>query len=127
LHNHAIRIQEEIHMLTRSAFMSARCIIGAVTVACAMCAGNVIARDHTGTVSVPVSTRGLDLSRATDAQILYRRLQNAAWVVCTRGTRVDLLPSDDPVGCYERALGNAVRSANIPAVTQIYLGAHTLR
>jgi hypothetical protein len=54
-------------------------------------------------------------------------LQNAAWLVCTRGTRVDLLPSDDPEGCYEQALGNAVHSTNIPAVTQIYLGAHTLR
>jgi hypothetical protein len=45
-------------MLTRSVFVSARCIIGAATVACAMCAGNVVARDHTVTVSVSVGTRG---------------------------------------------------------------------
>jgi UrcA family protein len=89
--------------------MSARCIISAATVACAICAGNVVARDNTVTVSVSIGTRGLDFSRATDAQIFYRRLQNAAWLVCRRGTRVDLLPSGDPEGCYERALGNAVR------------------
>jgi hypothetical protein len=41
--------------------------------------------------------------------------------------RVDLAPSPDPQGCYEKALGNAVRSAHLPLLTQAYLETHTLR
>ncbi len=33
----------------------------------------------------------------------------------------------DEEGCYEKALGNAVRSANMPLLTQVYLETHTLR
>jgi hypothetical protein len=58
---------------------------------------------------------------------LYSRLQHAAQVVCTHGMRVDLVPSRDPQGCYEKALGNAVRAANLKLLTQVYLETHTLR
>jgi hypothetical protein len=50
---------------------------------------------------------------------LYSRLQHAAQVVCTHGMRVDLVPSRDPQGCYEKALGNAVRAANLKLLTQV--------
>ena len=36
-------------------------------------------------------------------------------------------PSADPEGCYEKALGNAIRSTNVPLLTQVYLETHTLR
>jgi len=32
-----------------------------------------------------------------------------------------------PKGCYEKALGDAARSANMAALTQIYLTSQTLR
>jgi len=102
-------------------------LVGAAAVACACFAGNASATEHVVPVSIPVSSRGLDLSKPDDANTFYVRLKNAAWVVCTRGTRVDLKPVDDLSGCYEKALGDAVRSVKSPMVTQLYLATHTLR
>ena len=39
--------------------------------------------------------------------------------------RVDLKPVTDRKRCYEKALGSAVRSANSPLLTQVYLQTHT--
>ena len=105
--------------------MSAPAILGAAAIACAVSAGNVSAKEVT--VSVQVSHKGLDLSKPADAKKFYTRLQNAAWLVCTRGTRVDLLPSDDPIRCVDKALRDAVRANNEPLVTQLYLATHTLQ
>jgi UrcA family protein len=102
-------------------------LVGAAALACSCFAGNASAAGHVVPVSVPVSSQGLDLSKPDDANTFYVRLQNAAWVVCTRGTRVDLEPSDDVKGCYEKALGEAVRSVKAPLVTQLYLGTHTMK
>jgi UrcA family protein len=116
---------KEIHMYTKTAGMSALPVLGAAVVACALFAGNVAANEVT--VAIQVSTQGLDLSQPAGAQKLYSRLQHAAQVVCTHGMRVDLVPSRDPQGCYEKALGDAVRSAKVPLLTQAYLATHTLR
>jgi UrcA family protein len=89
-------------------------------------AGNVTAKDKDVTVAIQVSAQGLDLSQPADAQTFYTRLQNAAWVACTRGNRADLLlPVDHLQGCYEKALGDAVRASNQPLIAQIYLASHT--
>ena len=71
--------------------------------------------------------QGLDPTQPADARTFYTRLENAAWVACTRENRADLLPVDDLKGCYEKALGDAVRPSNKPMVTQIYLATHTLQ
>jgi UrcA family protein len=113
-------------MYTKTAPISARSVLGAVA-ACTLLVGGVAAKDHIVPVSAQVSTRGLDLSQPADAQTFYTRLQNAAWMVCTRGTRADLPPVDDLKGCYEKALGNAVHATSSPMVTRIYLGSHTLQ
>ena len=91
-------------------------------VACTLFAGSVAAQDHEVTVAIQVSTQGLDLSQPAGAHEFYTRLQHAAWVVCTHGNRVDLEPSANPRRCYEKALGDAIRSANVPLLTQVYLG-----
>jgi UrcA family protein len=114
-------------MYTKTVLMSARSLIGAATVACTLFAGSVVAKDHNVTIELQVSSQGLDLNRPDDAQTFYTRLDHAAWVVCTHGNRVDLVPSDDPKGCHEKALGGAVRAAKVPMVTQIYLTYHTLQ
>ena len=106
--------------------LNARSVLGAA-VACTIFAGNLAAADHAVTVSVGVSTQGLDLSRPDGAQKFYTRLQDAARVVCTHGNRVGLEPLRDPERCYEKALGDAIRSAKTPLLTQIYLATHTLR
>jgi UrcA family protein len=92
-----------------------------------MFAGSVLAKDSAVTVALRVSAQGLDLSRPADAQTFYKRLKAAATVVCTHGDRVDLVPSDDPKGCYEKALADAIRSAKAPLLTQIYLASHTVQ
>ncbi len=114
-------------MDTKTAVMGARSVLGATAVACILCVGNVTAKDHEVIVAVHVSTHGLDLSQPAGAQQFYARLQHAARVVCTHGNRVDLEPSADAEGCYEKALGGAIRSANQPLLTQLYLETHTLR
>jgi len=106
--------------------MSARSVLGAAAIACTLFAGNVVAGDHGVTVVIHVSTQGLDLSQPAGAHQFYRRLQQAARVACTHGNRVDLAPALDLAGCYEKALGDAIRSANVPLVTQFYLVTHTL-
>jgi UrcA family protein len=113
-------------MYTKTAFPRIASFLGAAA-GCALFAGNVPARDHIVTESYKVDTQGLDVSRPADAQTLYTRLSNAAWFVCVRGMRADLLPADDRKSCYEKALGDAVRVTNRPLVTQIYLATHTLQ
>ena len=46
---------------------------------------------------------------------------------CTHGMRVDLKPVTDEVACYEKGLGDAVRSANLPLLTQVYLETHSIK
>ncbi len=112
-------------MCRKTVIMSA--VLGAAAIGCTLFAGNVVAKDHKVTVAIHVSTQGLDLSQPAGAHEFYRRLQHAADVACTHGNRVDLAPSADPVGCYEKALGDAIRSANVLQLTQVYLETHTLR
>jgi len=114
-------------MGTTTRFTGGWSLLGATALACTCLTGNVAARDHNVTDSIAVSTQGLDLSKPDDARTLYTRLRNAAWVVCTRGTRVDLVPLENPMGCFEKALGNAVRIARTPLVTQLYLQTHSLK
>jgi UrcA family protein len=114
-------------MYTKTAVMSARYLIGAATVACTLFAGSVVAKDDAVTVSIQVSTQGLDVSQPRGAQKLYWRLQYAAQVACTHGNRVGLAPSPDPDGCREKALADAIRAANLTQLTQVYLASHTLR
>jgi len=85
----------------------------------------VQAGDHEVTVKIPVSYVGLDLSQPADVRELYHRLQNAAYIACTGGNRVDLEPLLVPTACIEKAIGDAVRSAKQPQLTMIYLKTHT--
>jgi UrcA family protein len=86
-----------------------------------------VAQEHKVTVAIHVSTQGLDLSQPADAQIFYTRLKKAAWVACTHANRVDLVPSDNPGACAEKALAGAIRSASVPTLSQIYLANHTIQ
>jgi len=113
-------------MYTKTAVLRARSGLGAAAAACTLFAGSVAAKDHVVIVAVHVRTQGLDLSQPAGAHEFYRRLQRAARVACTDGNRVDLAPALDPEGCYEKALGDAIRSANLPLLTQVYLVTHTL-
>jgi UrcA family protein len=112
-------------MYTKTGLMSVWPVLGAAVIGCALFAGGVAAKEVT--VAIQVSTRGLDFSRPAGAPEFYGRLKRAARIVCTHGNRIDLQSSPDLEGCYEKALGDAVRSANVPLLTQLYLETHTLR
>ena len=114
-------------MYIKTALLRSHFMLGAVAIAGTIFAGNVAAQGHDVTVAIQVSTQGLDLHSPAGAQEFYGRLKHAAEVACTHGNRVDLKPSGDPVGCSEKALGEAIRSANLPLLTQVYLETHTLR
>jgi UrcA family protein len=111
-------------MYPKTPVMTAWPICGAAIVAYTLFAGNVVAKEVT--VAYQVNAKGLD-RQPVGAQEFYGRLKKAAWIVCTHGNRIDLQPSPDPKGCYEKALGDAIRSANVSLLTQIYLETHTLR
>ena len=114
-------------MSIKTAVTGARSTLGAVAIVGTLFAGNVAAQGHDVTVAIQVTTQGLDLHTPAGAQEFYGRLKHAADVACTHGNRVDLKPSSDPVACFERALGDAIRSVNLPRLTQVYLETHTLR
>jgi len=115
-------------MYNRLAVAAARSILVVAAVAGTLFGGNAAAaKDHNVTVAIHVSTKGLDLSQPAGVNQFYTRLQHAAGVACTHGNRVDLKPVPNPVACYEKALGDAIRSANVPPLTRVYLGTHTLR
>jgi UrcA family protein len=108
-------------MITKTAALA----VFAVT--CPLIAGLTVAKDHKVKVAVHVSAEGLDLSQPQGAHTFYTRLQQAAYVVCTDGERVDLTPVDNQSRCVEKALGEAVRAAGQPMLSQVYLETHTMQ
>jgi UrcA family protein len=108
--------------------LKAKAYLGTAAVAaCAILSGPVQAKEYIVDVKVAVNTAGLDLKQPADARELYRRLQKAANIVCGHGNRVDLQAVPDFAACYEQALGDAVRSANRPQLTLVYLRSHTIQ
>jgi UrcA family protein len=100
----------------------------AIAFAGTLAAGTAVAADdHKVTVALHVNTDGVDLARPEGARSFYARLRQASYVVCTRGTRVDLVPVDNERRCIEKALGQSIRSAKQPLLTQVYLEDHTLQ
>lgn len=111
-------------MSTKTTSHRTRSLLGAA-LTCMLLSGTLAAQDRLVTVAIHVSARGLDLTRARDAQTFYSRLEKAAWAACMSGNRVDLAPVDDFQNCYDQALAGAVRSAKTLLITQIYLNSHT--
>jgi UrcA family protein len=118
-----VPVSTKIHSYTKVALST----LAAAAAACAVFAGNAAPQGRAIIDSIQVSTRGLDLARPADVQTFYQSLENAAWVLCTRGTRVALEDVDDFKGCYGKTLGEAVRSANLPMLTLTYLQTHTVQ
>ena len=113
-------------MYVKTPLLGTRFLVGSVLAITLFC-GTAGAGDHKVIVSKLVDTTGLDLNRPADVQTLYTRIRHAADDVCTRGKQVDLLPPDNPTRCYEKALGDAIRMARLPMLTQIYLSTHTVQ
>ena len=114
-------------MYTNTRGLSAWPVLGAAIAACTLFTSSVAAKDDAVTVSIQVSTQGLDVSQPRGAQKLYWRLQHAARVACTQGNRVGLAPAPNPASCREKALADAIRAANLTLLTQVYVASHTLQ
>ncbi len=97
----------------------------AASAACAVLSAPVQAKPQEVTVNITVSTADLDLSRPAGAREAYARLKQAARVACRHGMRVDLRPPASFADCYEKALGDAIRSVNQPLLRMAYLATHT--
>jgi UrcA family protein len=103
------------------------CLSAAAVAACALLSSPVKADGPLITVQVPVSTAGFDLAQPAAARELYHRVSNAAHKVCDNRLLVDVPSPGERGSCYDRALGNAIRSADRPQLTAIYLKTHTLQ
>jgi UrcA family protein len=115
-------------MNTNATVLNAKSFICiAALAACAALSAPVHADDHEVTVRISVRAAGLDLSQPADAREVYRRLYFAARTACGNGNRVGLQPPASFVACYEKALGDAVRSVNRPQLNIVYLATHTSR
>jgi UrcA family protein len=112
-------------MYIKTPLSGASLVLGAAMVVCTFFAGDVSAKDVT--VAIQVTTQGLDSGQPAGARELYARIQHAARIVCTHGMRVDLKAVTNEDACFEKALGDAIRSVHLPLVTSVYLETHTLR
>ena len=115
-------------MNIKIALTGARLVLG-LAIASTFCATSTTAAaaSREVTVAIQLNTQGIDLANAADAQRFYRRLEHAAWEVCTGDVRVGLAPNDNAKECIQRALADAIRSVKAPLLTQIYLATHTLQ
>lgn len=66
----------------------------------------------------------LNLNKPAGARMLYRRIQAAAHQVCDLSTR-NLRLLGEQQACIERAVDEAVRNVNAPALTRLRFGADT--
>jgi len=103
------------------------CVWIAAAVACTALSSSIQAHGHEVTVMVPVSTAGIDLREPDSVRKLYGRVKLAARAACGQGPRVGLQAPPSFVACYEKALADAVRSAHLPQLREVYLATHTLR
>lgn len=93
--------------------------------ACALLSGPIQAKEQIVTIKQSVTSTGIDPSQPAGARELYGRVQTAAHIVCGPGNRVGLRAVPNLESCYEKALGDAVRSANLPQLTMVYLRTHS--
>jgi UrcA family protein len=72
-------------------------------------------------VTVKVSYADLNLSTPDGARRLYSRIENAAYAACgtSRSDTESLMNA--PGSCVKQAIGQAVQSARIPSLAQVYI------
>jgi UrcA family protein len=83
-------------------------------------ANGVTSESHAAPPSVKVAYVGLNLSQPLGAQLLYRRLQQAAQGVCGRLDPVDTAAYLRWQHCYDGALQRAVLQVNAPELLAVY-------
>jgi UrcA family protein len=92
--------------------------ITAVGIASGITAGSYAAAPKT----IQVAYAGLDVSQPVAAQLLYRRLQQAAQGVCGHLDPIDVAAYQRWQHCYDAALERAVLQVNAPQLLAVYHG-----
>jgi UrcA family protein len=84
-------------------------------------AGGITAGGHTGAPkTIQVAYAGLDVSQPVAAQLLYRRLQQAAQGVCGHLDPIDVDAYVRWQHCYDAALQRAVLQVDAPQLLALY-------
>jgi UrcA family protein len=83
-------------------------------------APSITGESHAAPASIKVAYAGLDLSQPVSAQLLYRRLQQAAQGVCGRLDPIDTAAYLRWQHCYDGALRRAVLQVNAPELLAVY-------
>ena len=113
-------------MFSRKGAFSRRPMVSVMAFTCLLAAASAALAAGPVTVTIPVSVQGVDLSNRAAVLAFYQRLQNAAWVACTDGNRIDLVPVDNRHECTENAVGAAIGAAHVALLTQVYLETHSI-
>jgi UrcA family protein len=103
----------------RAAFKSLA--VGLMALTLGVTSTGVLARSASdSSSSVTVSVADLDLSRSTGAQVLYKRIQQAAYEVCDGfvGPFAELRTKTSP--CYKTAVENAVAQVSSPLLDRLH-------
>jgi UrcA family protein len=100
---------------------STRPILAATIFAALTCsiAGVSFASDSLDALQVKVKYGDLDISSASGAATLYKRIQSAAETVCHPLKNPDLYPRKLFYVCMRKAISNAIIEANEPALLTI--------
>jgi UrcA family protein len=89
-------------------------------VAIAMCTLQVTAQAAGDALpSKRVSYADLDISKPAGAKVLYSRIVAAAKQVCAQGGYKDLGAMQRVSGCVDRAINNAVKDVDSPALSAL--------
>jgi UrcA family protein len=85
------------------------------------------AADNTEPPKVTVKFGDLDVSHPRGAAVLYSRIQSASEQLCSPFDHSDMASTRKMRECVNNAIANAVASANIPTLTNVYVTKqHTL-
>jgi UrcA family protein len=113
-------------MSTPNSWLSSRvgaavAAVASVAITAVGIASGISTRSHAAAPpSIKVAYAGLDVSQPAGAQLLYRRLQQAAQGVCGRLDPIDVGAYLRWQHCYDAALQRAVLQVNAPQLLALY-------
>jgi UrcA family protein len=95
--------------------------VASVAITAVGIAGGITTSSHAAAPpSIQVAYAGLDVSQPVGAQLLYRRLQQAAQGVCGKLDPIDVGAYLRGQQCYDAALQRAVLQVNAPQLLAVY-------
>lgn len=108
--------------MTKNALQAATkrlCLTGVAAALCTLATSGAIADSFNEPMRRTVSYAELDLSKQAGVEVLYRRIKDAARIVCGGRdpiVRISLARSQ----CYEKAVADAVAQVNSPLLTALH-------